>query len=77
MDIHNLVNMANRIGDFFESMPDREEAQRDIATHIAKFWAPRMRRALIDHLDQDTADDLHRAVRAAVLAHRDQLLPKS
>ena len=76
MDIHNLVTMANRIGDFFESMPDAEEAQRDIANHIAKYWEPRMRRTLLDQLDADATRDLHRAVRAALLSHRDQLMPK-
>ena len=35
MHIHNLVNMANRIGDFFQSMPDRQEAKRDIATPVS------------------------------------------
>ena len=37
MDAHNLVDMANRIGDFFESMPDRDEAIDNIADHIRRF----------------------------------------
>ena len=35
MDIENLVKMANRIGQFFESMPDAEEASREIAEVFA------------------------------------------
>ncbi|HVJ60032.1 MAG TPA: formate dehydrogenase subunit delta, partial [Burkholderiaceae bacterium] len=27
MDIDNLVRMANRIGDFFEALPDADEAR--------------------------------------------------
>jgi len=46
----NLVRMANRIGDFFESMPDRAEAIDGIATHIKKFWEPRMRRHILAHI---------------------------
>ena len=43
MDSANLVRMANRIGEFFEAMPEREEALQGIAEHIRKFWEPRMR----------------------------------
>ena len=50
MDVHNLVRMANRIGDFFEAMPDRQEALEGIANHIKRFWEPRMRRAILAHL---------------------------
>jgi hypothetical protein len=45
MHIDNLVKMANQIGTFFEAMPDRDEALGDIASHLKRFWEPRMRRA--------------------------------
>jgi len=38
--------MANRIGDFFKAMPERDEALDGIVDHIKKFWEPRMRSAL-------------------------------
>ena len=47
----NLVRMANRIGDFFEAMPDRPEALDGIATHIKKFWEPRMRKQIFDYIE--------------------------
>ncbi|AOB25887.1 MULTISPECIES: formate dehydrogenase subunit delta [Bordetella] len=47
MEIGNLIRMANRIGDFFDAYPDRAEAQAGIATHIQKFWEPRMRIQLL------------------------------
>ena len=56
MDADNLVRMANRIGDFFEAMPDREEALEGIATHIRKFWEPRMRRQFFEMLDCGSAE---------------------
>ena len=43
MNVDNLVTMANQIGEFFDAMPDREEALEGISNHIRKFWAPRMR----------------------------------
>lgn len=46
MEAENLVRMANRIGDFFEAMPDREEALEGIAKHVRMFWEPRMRTQL-------------------------------
>jgi len=56
MNVDNLVKMANRIGNFFEAMPDRDQALADIATHIRKFWEPRMRRDLLTHLRNGGAD---------------------
>lgn len=50
MHADNLVRMANRIGQFFEAMPDRPEALEGIALHIQRYWEPRMRRALRAHL---------------------------
>lgn len=52
MDIDNLVHMANRIGEFFSAMPDDGEARAGIATHIRRYWEPRMRRALAEHVAQ-------------------------
>jgi formate dehydrogenase subunit delta len=37
-----LTSMANQIADFFQSYPEAE-AVEGIATHIRKFWDPRMR----------------------------------
>ena len=50
MEIGNLIRMANRIGQFFEAMPDRQEAGEGVANHIHKFWEPRMRTQLLDFL---------------------------
>ena len=48
--VDELVRMANDIGNFFASEPDRESAVAGIATHVRRFWAPRMRRAIYVHL---------------------------
>lgn len=70
MDIQNLVQMANQIGAFFESMPDREQAKADIANHIKKFWEPRMRKTMLQKMDGGEANDLNPMVREAIEAHR-------
>jgi formate dehydrogenase subunit delta len=74
----NLVRMVNRIGHFYESYPDRDEAIDGVAVHIRKFWEPRMRRQLYAHLDGAAAGEgLSELVRAAVLARRAELEPKA
>ncbi len=73
MDIHNLVKMANQLGAFFESMPDREQAKADIANHIRKFWEPRMRKTILQKMDGGEAADLSPVVREAIDAHRGML----
>jgi formate dehydrogenase subunit delta len=45
-----LIYMANQIGKFFEAQ-DKDTAPAKIAEHITKFWDPRMRRAIVVHLD--------------------------
>jgi formate dehydrogenase subunit delta len=69
MDTDSLARMANRIADFFEAMPDREQAIEDIATHIRKFWEPRMRRALLELFDGGGAG-LSELALAAIARHR-------
>ncbi|MEY4760184.1 MAG: hypothetical protein RLZZ200_40 [Pseudomonadota bacterium] len=49
MNIEHLVTMANDIGNFFVSEAGDDAAPREIATHITKFWDPRMRTAIIGH----------------------------
>lgn len=72
----NLIRMANQIGLFFDSMPDAQEGRRDLATHIRKFWDPRMRRAFLEQIDQDGGQDLSAIVRQAVQEHRAMLEPE-
>ena len=52
MDKHNLVKMANNIGTFFKSEPDKKLAIAGIEQHLKNFWAPRMRSQIIDYVQQ-------------------------
>ena len=74
MHVDQLIKMANQIGDFFESMPDPVEAQDGIATHIRKFWEPRMRRELIAHIDATGGAGLHPVVLRAITQQRATLV---
>jgi formate dehydrogenase subunit delta len=49
MSPDKLIYMANQIGKFFAHQSE-ERAVADIADHLAKFWDPRMRKAIIAHL---------------------------
>jgi formate dehydrogenase subunit delta len=50
MNVETLVTMANQIADFFDSEAGPAAAPQEIAAHITKFWAPRMRAAYIEHV---------------------------
>jgi formate dehydrogenase subunit delta len=62
----HLLQMANDIGNFFRSEPDRKEGIAGIANHIAKFWTPRMRQKLLDHIDEHGPEGLDELPREAL-----------
>ena len=64
MSPDKLVYMANQIGKFFVAQGE-EKAVPQIADHLAKFWDPRMRKAIIAHLEAG-GTGLDDAVRKAV-----------
>ena len=45
----HLVRMANDISNFFRIRPE-EQAVAGTANHIKRFWEPRMRAKMADHL---------------------------
>jgi formate dehydrogenase subunit delta len=75
MHLENLVSMANQIGQFFSAYPDRQEAIDGIATHIHKFWEPRMRMRLIEAVTAGHAQDLMPLVSDSIKTHQNKLKP--
>lgn len=73
MNNDNLVHMANRIAEFFDSMPDGQEAADGVTLHLRRYWDPRMRRALREHAQATGNAGLHPLVVKAVTDP--QLLP--
>lgn len=62
-----LVRMANQIATFFMSQP--QDVQVDgVATHINKFWEPRMRRRFFEMIDSG-----HEGFLPLVLAASEQI----
>ena len=49
-EISHLVTMAN---DIAANLSFQENADERIADHINRFWAPRMRKLLVDHAGND------------------------
>jgi formate dehydrogenase subunit delta len=65
MRVERLVSMANDIGAFFNAEPDKAEAAKNIASHLRRFWDPRMRRQIVSHYREGGAG-LDDVVRSAV-----------
>ncbi|MEY8875573.1 MAG: formate dehydrogenase subunit delta [Leptothrix sp. (in: b-proteobacteria)] len=73
-----LVRNANKIGEYFGAFPDREDQINGIANHIRKFWEPRMRRQLYEHVDgAPSSIEMIEIVRETVTARRAELEPKA
>lgn len=70
MQTDHLAKMANQIGSFFEAMPDRAEAMENAARHIRSFWAPPMRRSLVEQIDGPQGEALSGFMADAVRTHR-------
>lgn len=49
MDVQRLVAMANDIAAFFAAEPDPAAAAEQVASHLKKFWEPRMREQIRRH----------------------------
>lgn len=70
MDAERIVDLANRIGDFFQAYPDRQEAMDGVATHIRRYWEPRMRQQLLAAVDAGAATGLSDLLTATVKERR-------
>ncbi|PUA17091.1 formate dehydrogenase subunit delta [Glaciimonas sp. PCH181] len=73
MNVENLIKMANQIGSFFETMPDRPQAMTDFSMHIKRFWEPRMRNALLKYAEQQEGNELKEIVRESIRVHADAI----
>ena len=50
IDLEQLITMANQIGDFYAPYPP-ERAREGMRNHLRTNWDPRMRNALLEHID--------------------------
>lgn len=70
-----LVTMANQIGDFFGTLKNREQSLEEIANHLRRFWEPRMRLALLAHVDQQAGAGLSDIVLESLRTYRNIVAP--
>ena len=63
-----VVRLGNDVARAFRHLPP-DDAARAIATHLGKFWDPRMRRALVSLVDQGHPDLDPLLAKAAGLIH--------
>ena len=71
MEQRDMIRMANQIASFFNGASE-EQAAKDAAEHINKFWDPRMRNQLFAHLDKGGQDLDATILAAAKLLKRPQ-----
>lgn len=64
-----LVRMANQIATFFLSQPEDIRAE-GVATHINKFWEPRMRAQLLEYIAAGGEGLLPLVITASALIRR-------
>lgn len=69
MNIERLVRMANDIGNFFKAESDHAQAVEGVATHIRRFWDPRMRKEILAYAEGG-GEGMMELVREAVLKLR-------
>jgi formate dehydrogenase subunit delta len=50
MKVEPLIAWANDIATFFDTSTDKEAAIEGVRHHMSRFWDPRMRRAMIAHV---------------------------
>ncbi|HEY0766486.1 MAG TPA: formate dehydrogenase subunit delta [Steroidobacteraceae bacterium] len=66
MNIDLLIKMTNEIGDFFAGTADAQQAARDVANHLKRYWEPRMRAQMIAYYEQRQGAGLTDIARNAV-----------
>mgnify|MGYP001398537682 CR=1 FL=1 len=71
MSPDKLVYMANQIGKFF-AHEGEELAAQSVATHLRRYWDPRMRTTILAHLDAGGAG-LDPVVRRAVVSLKEEV----
>ncbi len=48
MDAEHLVDMVNDIADFFAPSAGAQQAPAEVASHLKRFWEPRMLRQIVE-----------------------------
>jgi formate dehydrogenase subunit delta len=52
MNIDLLIKMVNEISAYFAAQPDAEQAAKDVAAHLRRYWEPRMRHQIVSYYEE-------------------------
>ena len=66
MNIDLLIKMANQITDFWEGEAGHDVAVKEVATHLRRYWEPRMRAQIITYYHERQGSGLNDVAKAAV-----------
>jgi formate dehydrogenase subunit delta len=66
MKIEALIKMANEISYFFEGDAGPDGAPAAVATHLRRYWEPRMRKDMLTHYDLNAGEGLEEVALKAV-----------
>jgi formate dehydrogenase subunit delta len=66
MNIDLLIKMANQITEFWEGEAGHDVAVKEVATHLRRYWEPRMRKQMITYLEEMQGSGLNDVAKAAV-----------
>ena len=66
MNIDLLIKMANQITDFWEGEAGHDVAVKEVATHLRRYWEPRMRAQMITYYHERQGSGLNDIAKAAV-----------
>jgi formate dehydrogenase subunit delta len=77
MKAQYLVDMMNDISAFFDSESGHAEAPNSVASHVSRFWEPRMRREIIAYLQKSGGTGLSDVSLKAVALLAEQAAGKS
>jgi formate dehydrogenase subunit delta len=67
MNIDLLIKMANQITDFWEGEAGEEIAAKEVATHLRRYWEPRMRTQMITYYEERQGAGLNDVAKKAVV----------
>ncbi len=66
MNIDLLIKMANQITSFWEGEAGEEVAVKEVATHLRRYWEPRMRAQMITYYEERQGSGLNDVAKKAV-----------
>jgi formate dehydrogenase subunit delta len=66
MNIDLLIKMANEIGSFWGGESGEEAGAKEVASHIRRFWEPRMRAQMYGYFEQRQGAGLSDVAKKAI-----------